>query len=464
MSTENLRHLPSVEKVLAALGEISSLPRPTVVTLVREHVDRLREEILAGSEPLDFDAAVNLIRAGVRGFARQRIQPVINGTGVMVHTNLGRSPLQQDVMHSVAAIATGYSNLELDLTTGERGSRGAFLEKNLATLCQSDAATVVNNCASALVLILRQLANGTRNEVIIGRNQLVEIGGGFRVPEIMETSGARLREVGATNKVSIDDYRRAISEKTGMILRVHRSNFYMEGFVDEPTTEQLVRLAREHGLPVVEDLGSGAMVATDSLAPLEHEPTAAEVLKQDVDLVCVSGDKLFGGPQAGIIAGKRDLVAKLKKNPFFRALRCDKMVLTALQESTCAYLNAPGSNGRPPLPLIQMLACPLEELKTRALSIIAKTGDLRSHLSVGEGTARCGGGTMPKSEIPSVTIDLSPRDYSLPKLMKMLRDSSPPVIGYVSDDHVKLDLRTIQPHQDAALAEALKTALSSRRD
>lgn len=457
MSKQNLRHLPSVEKVLAALGEVPALPRPTMVSIVREEVEQMREDLLSGAEPVPFDAAVDAIRESVHQFALQRIQPVINGTGVMIHTNLGRSPLQKEVMQSVTAVATGYSNLELDLTTGERGSRGSFLEKNLAALCEAEAATVVNNCASALVLILRQLANGTRNEVIIGRNQLVEIGGGFRVPEIMETSGARLREVGATNKVSIDDYRNAICENTGMILRVHRSNFYMEGFVDEPSTADLVALAREYDLPVVEDLGSGAMVATDTLAPLEHEPTTAEVLADSVDLVCVSGDKLFGGPQAGIIAGKRELIAKLKKNPFFRALRCDKMVLTALQESACAYLQS----DRPALPLLDMLTTETSELRSRADAIRDEIGS--PLLTIGEGISRCGGGTMPKSQIPSVTLDIAPSSgsSSLPQLMKLLRDGTPPVIGYVSENRLKLDLRTIFPEQDGQLVAAIQSALST---
>ena len=394
MSTANLRHLPSVEKVLNALGEDCTLPRSTLVALVRSEVENLRDGILAGDEPLSFDAAVASIRSAAANLSSQRIQPVINATGVMIHTNLGRSPLQVDVAKTVAEIASGYSNLELDLTTGERGSRGAFLEHNLAALCEAEAATVVNNCASALVLVLRQLANGEKNEVIIGRNQLVEIGGGFRVPEIMETSGAKLREVGATNKVSLEDYRNAISSSTGMILRVHRSNFYMEGFVAEPTTAELVELAREYGLPVVEDLGSGAMVATDGLAPIDHEPTTAEVIAEGVDLVCVSGDKLFGGPQAGIIAGKRELIAKLKKNPFFRALRCDKMVLTALQETALAYLHGSKDDvdSMANLPLLRMLSTSVANLRQRAEGIIAQCGAVAQHLAVGEGTARCGGG------------------------------------------------------------------------
>ncbi|MDA0813714.1 MAG: L-seryl-tRNA(Sec) selenium transferase [Verrucomicrobia bacterium] len=460
MSTSHLRHLPSVEKVLTALGELDSLPRPTVVALVRDHVEHMREELLAGSAPLTFDEAVTSIRSAILAFARQRIQPVINGTGVMIHTNLGRSPIHKDVMGVVSAVATGYCNLELDLNTGERGSRGTFLEKNLATLCEAEAATVVNNCAAALVLILRELANGDRNEVIIGRNQLVEIGGGFRIPEILETSGARLREVGATNKVSVNDYRKAINARTGMILRVHRSNFYMEGFVDEPTTAELVALAREFDLPVVEDLGSGAMVATDGLAPLDHEPTTAEVLADEVDLVCVSGDKLFGGPQAGIIAGKREFIARLKQNPFFRALRCDKMVLTALQESACAYLKASQSGAMPDLPLIAMLNAEVEALNTRAAAIVEAIGKGET-VTRGEGTARCGGGTMPKSRIPSVTIDIAPvvGQCSLPQLMKRLRDGTPPVIGYVSENALKLDLRTIPAEQDSVLIAAIRDAL-----
>ena len=331
-----------------------------------------------------------------------------------------------------------------------------LLEKCLATLIEAEAATVTNNCAAALILMLKHLANGERNEVIISRGELVEIGGGFRVPEIMEASGARLVEVGATNKTSLADYEEAIGPRTGMLLKVHRSNFWMDGFTHEPATEELVELGREHGLPVVEDLGSGAMVMTDGLAPIPHEPTASEILKRGVDLVCVSGDKLFGGPQAGIIAGRADLVAGIKKEPFFRALRCDKLILTGLQETILEYLHHQGA-GKPDLPLIRMLSASVEEdLRPRANAIVKSLSGIDELESgVVETIARCGGGTMPKAEIPSVALDLLPRNMGLPKFAKLLREGRMPLMGYVADDRYRIDLRTVFPEQDKTVLENL---------
>ena len=462
MSRSNLRHLPSVEKVLARLESPPGVSRRTLTSLVRDEVEAMREELLAECEPLEFGEALDRIRCRAESFGKQRLQRVVNATGILVHTNLGRAPISSSALEAAAKLASGYSNLELDLNTGARGKRGASLERNLAVLCEAGAATVVNNCASALVLILRELANGDRNQVIIGRNQLVEIGGGFRVPEIMETSGAQLVEVGATNRVALDDYSNAICDQTGMLLKVHRSNFYMEGFVSEPATEELVELARRRDLPIVEDLGSGAMLPIEQLAPIPHEPTAAEVLAKGVDLVCVSGDKLLGGPQAGIIAGKPELIARLKKNPFFRALRCDKIVLTVLQETVREYLEAGERGERPDLPLLNMLSTPLEVLTARAKEIAHQCGDAINGnvtVEVGHGLARCGGGTMPKAEIPSVTLDLQSKDQAPPALLTKLREGQPPVIGYVSDDRVKLDLRTVAPDDDSSIVSAL-TALS----
>ncbi|NNE93065.1 MAG: L-seryl-tRNA(Sec) selenium transferase, partial [Verrucomicrobiales bacterium] len=356
MADNPFAKIPAVEKVLHALesgDELPAVPRPLIAETVREEIDSLRDTVKNGdTEVADFDEIVSGIREKLVSLHRSRIHPVINGTGVIIHTNLGRSPMSAETITRIADSGRFYNNIELNLDTGERGPRGGFLERSLRLLCESEAATVVNNCASALILILRYLANGEKNEVVISRGELVEIGGGFRVPEIMETSGAKLREVGATNKTSLADYEKAIGPNTGMLLKVHRSNFWMDGFVDEPSTEELVELGKKHGIPVVEDLGSGAMVQTDQLAPIPHEPTAAEVLKRGVDLVCVSGDKLFGGPQAGIIAGRADLVAGLKKEPFFRALRCDKLILTGLQTVVSEYL----STDEPNLPLPTMLS------------------------------------------------------------------------------------------------------------
>lgn len=457
--------IPAVDKVLVALekGEaLPPVPQPLVTARVRDAVESLRDEVKGGRTDVpEFEAFVDEVRAGIEDLHRSRIHPVINGTGVCIHTNLGRSPLSARAVEAIAGVGRCYNNIELDLVSGARGKRGGFLESCLATLIDAEAATVTNNCAAALILILKHLANGERNEVVISRGELVEIGGGFRVPEIMEVSGAKLVEVGATNKTSLADYEKAIGPKTGMLLKVHRSNFWMDGFTHEPTTEELVELGKSHGLPVVEDLGSGAMIPTESLAPIPHEPTATEVLRRGVDLVCVSGDKLFGGPQAGIIAGRADLVAGIKKEPFFRALRCDKLILTGLQETVLDYL-ASGAGERPALPLPTMLSLDAEkDLRPRGEAILARLEEVGDAVEAGlVGTiARCGGGTMPKAEIPSLALDLKPRGMGLEKLAASLRRGSPPIVGYVAEDRFRIDLRTVFPEQDGLVAENLLAIL-----
>jgi L-seryl-tRNA(Ser) seleniumtransferase len=456
-----LSDIPAVEKVLHALENgdaLPPLPRPLITELVRGEIAALRDQIRDGETPIaDFNSIVASIRARLCSLHRSRIHSVINGTGVIIHTNLGRSPLSKATADAIRDSAMSYSNIELDLDTGERGKRGAYLERCLALLCKAEAATVVNNCAAALVIILKHLANGERNEVIISRGELVEIGGGFRIPEILEVSGATLREVGATNKTSIDDYAKAVGPRTGMILKVHQSNFYQEGFVGSPSTEELVSLGKEHGIPVVEDLGSGAMLPTESLAPIPHEPTAVEVLTRGVDLVCVSGDKLLGGTQAGIIAGRADLVAGLKKEPFFRAMRCDKTILAGLQEVVTAYLGRNGDE-TPDLPLTEMLTARVDQdLRPRAEQILAQVN--HPAVSIGESIARCGGGTMPKAEIPSLALDIRPENISLKKLASRLREGHPPIMGYTTDDCLRIDLRTVFPHQDEALVKNILAIL-----
>jgi len=392
---------------------------------------------------------------------RARIQAVINGTGVLIHTNLGRSPIQEAAAPRMHDIAVNYNNLEIDLDSGARGKRGRYFEQLLAQLVDAEAATVVNNCASALILILRLFtANTGKKEVLISRGELVEIGGGFRVPEIMEASGATLREVGATNKTSLDDYARAIGPETAMLLKVHRSNFWMEGFVDSPTTEEMAALAHEHGLAMVEDLGSGAMVDTGQLAPIEHEPLANEILKRGVDLVCFSGDKIFGGPQAGMIAGKAELIAGLKKEPFFRALRCDKLILTLLECTAQAYLDARATSSIPSLPLLDMLQLTVDSLRERGEAMGKELAGLPVDWSLGESTAQVGGGTMPKSAIPSVTLDLKAHGLKAPVLAKRLRRQALPLMGYIAEDLFRLDLRTVFPRQDAQVVNAITLALS----
>ena len=448
LDQSTLRAIPSVEKVLQALGEVE-VPRPAVLAIVRRKLSELR-----GDDRIpDFDAVLRSVRAAIEALRRTRIQPVINGTGIVVHTNLGRSPLGVEVVKTLQEVAANYTNLEFDLATGDRGGRAAYLENNLALLCGAEAATVTNNCAAALVLILRHFCAGARNEVVISRGELVQIGGGFRIPEILEASGAKLREVGATNKTSVSDYRRAIGKGTGLILKVHQSNFFMGGFVESPTTEELAALAKSKRVPFVEDLGSGAVLETEKLATIEHEPTPAEVLKRGVDLVCFSGDKLLGGPQAGLIAGKTRLVAALKREPFFRALRCDKLILSALQTTVDLYLS--GRAGEE-VPVGAMLALSVTELEQRAAQIVSQFEGLPLKAAITTGSAQVGGGSLPRSKIESVVIALQPVKIPLEEFAERLRAGSPPVIGYIAGQRYRLDLRTIFPRQDAELMSAIR--------
>jgi L-seryl-tRNA(Ser) seleniumtransferase len=449
-SKPQLRSIPAVEKVLQALGEMD-LPRPAVVAVVRRELAALRK----GDAIPDADLILGRIRSALDALRSSRIQPVINGTGIIVHTNLGRSPLGSAVVETLQSIAANYNNLEYDIAGGERGGRAAYLEHNLALLCGAEAAMVANNCAAALVLTLRHFTSGERKEVIISRGELVQIGGGFRIPDILEASGARLREIGATNKTTLSDYAKAIGKQTALILKVHRSNFFMGGFVESPSTEEIAAVARKKRLPFVEDLGSGAVVATEKLAEIEHEPTPAEVLKRGVDLVTFSGDKLLGGPQAGIIAGKARLVAALKREPFFRALRCDKLILAALQTTVDLYLNGAAEQS---LPTLAMLRTSREELQERANRMIHALGGLAAKMTIGEGKAQLGGGTLPRSVVPSVTLEFQPSNISLADLAARLRTGIPPVVGYIAGGRFKLDLRTILPQQDQLLIDAVTKA------
>jgi len=446
-----LRAIPAVEKVLQALGTVD-LPRPVLVAVVRRELNALRK---SDSIP-DFDTILKNIRSTLEDLRLTRIQPVINGTGIVVHTNLGRSPLGAAVADALQAVALNYNNLEFDLRTGDRGGRASYLEHNLALLCGAEAATVANNCAAALVLILRHFTSGDRKEVIISRGELVQIGGGFRIPEVLEASGATLREVGSTNKTSLADYSKAISKNTALILKVHRSNFFMGGFIESPTTEEIAALAKKKRIRFVEDLGSGAVIGTELIPGLEHEPTPAEVLKRGVDLVCFSGDKLLGGPQAGLIAGKAKLVNALKKEPFFRALRCDKLILSALQTTVDLYLSGKAMET---MPAIAMLNFTCEELESRGRELLAALEHEPIKTKIIEGKAQVGGGTLPRSVVPSTVLTLQPASSSLEDFSSRLRRGSPPVIGYIAQNRFNLDLRTIFPSQDSKLVNAIHQAL-----
>jgi L-seryl-tRNA(Ser) seleniumtransferase len=444
------RQIPAVNRILDAVGHCD-LPRPVIVDLVRRKLSEIRA---ARSVP-KFESIMALVRRSLDELRASRLQPIINGTGIIIHTNFGRAPLPRDAICPLDGIGSGYSNLEYDLATGERGRRGSYIENALALLCGAEAATMVNNCAAALVLIVRHFTR-TKADVVISRSELVQIGGGFRIGEIIEATGAKLHEVGATNKTTVNDYARAIGPNTAMILKVHRSNFFMSGFVESPSPEEISALAQKKRIPLIEDLGSGAVVATEELGIADHEPTPAEALKSGVDLVCFSGDKLFGGPQAGIIAGKKRLVAALKREPLFRALRCDKLCLAALQSTVDLHLN----NATAGIPALALLQIPEDELRARAAEICDQLSKKCTSLqiAIGRGAAKAGGGTLPKSTMPSVTIDIVPKNSSLADFAATLRAWNPPVIGYIAGDRFKLDLHTIFPQQDGLVIQAISAA------
>ncbi len=376
-----------------------------------------------------------------------RLQPVINGTGVVVHTNLGRAPI-------APPNNAGYTNLEIDLATGRRGKRAAYVEQCLAELCGAEAAMVTNNCAAALVLILRHLT-AEKKEVIISRGELVQIGGGFRIPDVLETSDAILREVGTTNRTTLDDYAKVIGKNTGLLLKVHRSNFFMDGFVAAPDRRELSALARKKRIPFVEDLGSGVLTDTENWAADHHETTPREVIKSGAALVCFSGDKLLGGPQSGIIAGKAKYIAALKKHPFFRALRCDKLILSALQHAAEIYLRGDGET----LPLNQSLRADSKQLKRRATKLAKALAVLPITVAVAEGESQVGGGALPQATLPSFTLDLVPENFSLKDFATRLRRASTPVIGVISNQRFRLDLRTIFPEQEKQLLQSIHETL-----
>lgn len=456
----SLRGLPSVDKILQAFVDFP-VPRPIITQTVRAVLKEFRQ---SNSVPAH-NAVIKEVEHRLNQLRLRPIQRVLNGTGILAHTNLGRTPLASKAIEAITSVASGYSNLEYDVEQGARGGRALYLEDSLALLCGAEAATVVNNCAAALVLLLRQFATGSRTEVLISRSELIQIGGGFRIPDILAATGAKLREVGTTNKTTLQDYAQGITPNTGLILKVHQSNFFMEGFVESVPTEALAKLAHEHSLPCIEDLGSGAVISTNCHAQIEHEPTPEEVLRRGVDLVCFSGDKLFGGPQAGIIAGKREYIALLKKAPFYRALRCDKLILAALQATVDIYLEATGGEREralDQLPLVSMLRQTYEQLLLRAQRLAQSHASLPAQIYAGQGKSQIGGGTLPRSTLLSATLDIVPHAISVDELAQRLRLNVPPVIGYIAGGVYKLDLRTIFPEQESELSDALHHALAPR--
>ena len=410
----------------------TAAPRPLLVAAVRSALERAREEIRAGADPGDLVDRVESELAAARG---ARLRRVINATGVIVHTNLGRAPLARDALERVASVAAGYSNLEYDFDDGARGSRQDHVAPILRRLTGAEAALVVNNNAGAVLLALATLAED--REVLVSRGELIEIGDGFRIPDVLARSGANLREVGTTNRTRAADYDRAIGPETALLLRVHQSNFRVVGFTEQPRLEELVRIGRTHGIPVVDDLGSGVLVE------LEDEPSARDALSAGADLVCFSGDKLLGGPQAGIIVGRADLVEKLRRHPLQRALRADKLTLAALEGTLALYLD-PERAARE-IPVLRMLGEPLEAVRGRA-DRLAELADGEVEPTVG----RVGGGALPLAELPSFACAVEE------SLAAALRAGEPPVVGIVRDDKLLLDCRTLSDDEIDEVAAAVK--------
>ncbi len=447
-----LRDLPSVDELLRD-ERLAAAPRALALGAARTALARAREEIQAGAEPS------NLVERALAelGWARRpRLLRVLNATGVIVHTNLGRAPLAESALERVREVGRGYSNLEYDLTEGGRGSRQDHAAEILRRLTGAEAALVVNNNAAAVLLALAALIEpsnkvllSSKDEVIVSRGELIEIGDGFRIPEVLARSGARLREVGTTNRTRAADYEAAVGEQTAALLRVHKSNFRVVGFTEQPRIEELAGVARRHDIPLVDDLGSGVLQApldpSNNVLLGDVEPSARESLAAGADLVTFSGDKLLGGPQAGIVVGRAELVEKLRRHPLQRALRADKLTLAALEGTLALYLE-PERAARE-VPVLRMLHEPIETVRVRAERLaVAVAGEVE------ETTARVGGGALPLAELPSFAAAIEDG------LTARLRAGDPPIVGIVRDGRLLLDCRTLRDDELGEVAAAVAAA------
>ncbi len=462
-----LRELPAVDRLLqhpALAGLAERCPHVLLKEAAQETVAELRRHILAAPDRFDrttLDLARVAGRAAQRALARwePNLRHVINATGTLLHTNLGRAPLAEPALAAIESVARTYSNLELDLATGKRGHRHDHVEDLLCRLTGAEAAVVVNNNAGAVYLALAAIAQG--KEGIVSRGELVEIGGAFRVPDVMAASGVTLVEVGATNKTHLRDYAGAITPETGLLLKVHTSNFRIVGFTAQVGGAELAELGREHGIPVMEDLGSGMLFDLSEYG-LPREPTVAAAVAAGIDVVTFSGDKLLGGPQAGIVVGSRALLAKIRKHPMARALRMDKLTLASLEATLRLYLDR--DRARHEIPVLRMLAMPATELQRRchelAESARSRIGRLID-IEVVPAPSTVGGGALPTTELESFALALAPRELSLDNLVCRLRRQQPPVIGRAQDERLLLNLRTVFPAEEEPLLQSLEKALSA---
>jgi len=447
-SIEQIRQRPGVRPLEAAYG------RGAVLEAIRAEARDIRDRLAAGAPTGDLAAAIE--QGAARRLAADlhpSLVRVINATGVVLHTNLGRAPLAQAAVERIAALATGYTNLEYDLGAGQRGRRDVHAERAICRLTGAAAAVIVNNNAAATLLVLAALASG--REVIVSRGELVEIGGGFRVPDVMAQSGAVLREVGTTNRTRGADYAAAISDRTALILRVHPSNFRIEGFTERPAIADLVGIGRRFGVPVVEDLGSGLLTAANEIAALRDEPSAAQSLDAGVGVVMFSGDKLLGGPQAGVIAGEVDLLAQVRRHPLMRALRADKLTYAAL-EATLDEIAAERATRT--VPVTRMLSLSVTEIGRRADALLLRLTSAGIQAAIVDGVSAVGGGSAPGGHLPTRLVAIT---APAEQLDAALRRQAPPLITRIEDGRVLIDLRTVEPDMDHVVGDLVTSAMST---
>lgn len=445
----NQREIPSIGRIVDRYlkSSATSMAPPTLVALIRDCVEHFRESLDKDSH-LTIDQLHQMIEGKVQEHLRQNLQRTINATGILLHTNLGRAPIAAQAIRAVTEIATGYCNLEYDLASGKRGQRGKIVRQKLAQLCGSDDAVLVNNGAGAIYLVLRALACG--GEVILSRGEMVQIGGGFRIPDLLRESGARLVEVGCTNITTIDDYEKAITEQTKMLLVVHQSNFAMSGHCGKPSLRELSAVAKRHQLPLVFDLGSGALVDWPGRRS-DVEPLVSEAIAQGCDVVVFSGDKILGGPQAGVICARRNLAESCHKHPMARLLRLCKMNLAAIEATLDLYLQGRASD----IPIQRMLQIQLDEIEERAERLAQKWRSCGIATQLVEGVSQIGGGTSPLSVVPTCLIEIE-TDASVADSLRMARV---PVVARFSRGRIVLDLRSVMPEDDDLLYEQVRCAL-----
>ena len=436
------RSLPQIDRLVQEVDG-SGLPHAVVVDAVRTVVAAARKRARRTAAVASHDEVVAMVRAELDARRRRMLRPVINATGVILHTNLGRAPLSEDAIRAVTEVARGYSNLEWDVEHGRRGDRFAHVEPFLALACDAEAALVVNNNAAAVLLVC--VALGADKEVVVSRGELIEIGGEFRIPDVLAQSGARMREVGTTNRTRAADYDKAIGDDTAFLLKVHPSNYRVVGFVASPSVAELGAVAHEHKLPLVFDAGSGLLVRE-----LADEPVVRTALADGADLVCFSGDKLFGGPQAGIVAGSADLIAPLRRHPLLRALRPDKMQLAALGATVTAYLEGDAGD----LPVWRMIDADAKDIERRAKAIARKIRAAGYRAEAAPGESVTGGGSVPGGGLPSTVVRITREGRSAKQLAALLRSASTPVLVRVEGGAVVVDPRTIAPNEDGAVTAA----------